>query len=258
MARLTYAERQRLPSSAFVYPRTRRYPIEDVSHGRNAIARAHQFGSRGTIRTVERAVHRRFPEIERHNPDLVGDAMGLGLVLGVGILAFGWLKAGGSGAIGGWIQSLVPSSGDQPKQPATPSGPVATPPPVSPNAGANSFNFNPQGPDLAAVYHVNAGTLDGHAGFGHVGPGGSFVGTVQYRTLGDPFGATHGDWQSFDIPFSVGNDADWTGYNSIDFTGYQVGRFGPLGSVEVQWIIRGGSGETYTTSTDIRAEQLAV
>ncbi len=45
MARLTAAERNKLPSSAFAEPKERKYPMEDKSHARNALARVSQFGS---------------------------------------------------------------------------------------------------------------------------------------------------------------------------------------------------------------------
>jgi hypothetical protein len=60
MARLTAEQRRRLPSSAFVYPRERRYPIHDVAHARNALARAGQPQTSGSYATVARAVGKRW------------------------------------------------------------------------------------------------------------------------------------------------------------------------------------------------------
>lgn len=251
MARLTSAERRRLPSSTFIYPATRRYPVPDPSHGRNAIARAHQFGSPGTIRTVERAVHRRFPEIEheRHNPDLVGDVMGLGLVVGIGILGFGWLKAGGSSAIGSWIQSLVPSgSASQPNPVAAPTPkPTVTP---TANSGANSFNFNTSTVDLSPIDGAT-GTVTASAGYGHIGPGGTFVASIVIRDPGGLGGP--GQWQTAYGPVQivVGNDADWNGYSigPVSFDVSSVTGLGtPVRGVDVQFVIDGGSGERYTQS----------
>ena len=38
MTKLTYEERKELPKSEFVFPKTRRYPIEDAAHARDALA----------------------------------------------------------------------------------------------------------------------------------------------------------------------------------------------------------------------------
>ena len=45
MAKLTTAERNKLPDSDFAEPSKRKYPIEDKAHQRNALARVSQFGS---------------------------------------------------------------------------------------------------------------------------------------------------------------------------------------------------------------------
>jgi RNase P protein component len=63
--KLTYAQRQRLPRSAFVYPRTRKYPIENIAHARNALARVARFGTKAEKRKVRLAVFRRYPSIDR-------------------------------------------------------------------------------------------------------------------------------------------------------------------------------------------------
>jgi hypothetical protein len=60
MARLTAAQRRALPSSAFVYPAERKYPIPDPAHARAALSRAavsRNFGSPAKVRAV---VNRRF------------------------------------------------------------------------------------------------------------------------------------------------------------------------------------------------------
>jgi len=44
-AKLTYAKREKLPSSAFCGPK-RTYPAHDAAHVRNALARLSQFGGR--------------------------------------------------------------------------------------------------------------------------------------------------------------------------------------------------------------------
>lgn len=62
MARLTYAVRKALPSGSFALP-GRRYPIEDASHARNALARVSQYGDEEEKSRVRGAVRRRYPGI---------------------------------------------------------------------------------------------------------------------------------------------------------------------------------------------------
>lgn len=62
MAKLTAAERNALPARDFVFPKKRKYPIEDAAHARDAESRAgHQGGS--VEAKVDAAVHRKFPAI---------------------------------------------------------------------------------------------------------------------------------------------------------------------------------------------------
>ena len=60
MARLTAKQRAKLPASAFAYPKTRRYPVHDPSHARNALARVAQKGTSGSPAKVKRAVGKRW------------------------------------------------------------------------------------------------------------------------------------------------------------------------------------------------------
>ena len=60
MAKLTVAVRKRLPSTAFVFPKTRKFPIHDRAHARDALARASHAGP-AIFAVVRAAVHRRFP-----------------------------------------------------------------------------------------------------------------------------------------------------------------------------------------------------
>jgi hypothetical protein len=60
MARLSAASRRRLPSSAFAYPKQRRYPINTPSRARNALARAAQKGTFGSYSHVARKVRKRY------------------------------------------------------------------------------------------------------------------------------------------------------------------------------------------------------
>jgi hypothetical protein len=59
MAKLTYAERKDLPKNDFVFPKTRRYPIEDA---RDALARS---SGKPENAAVVAAVKRKFPEIDK-------------------------------------------------------------------------------------------------------------------------------------------------------------------------------------------------
>ena len=62
MAKLTSQERKGLPKKDFVFPKDRKFPIEDESHARNALSRA---GAKGgeTEAKVKRAVKAKYPGI---------------------------------------------------------------------------------------------------------------------------------------------------------------------------------------------------
>jgi hypothetical protein len=69
MAKLTGKERSNLPAKSFALPGGR-FPINDASHGRNALARVSQHGTSEEKAKVRAAVHRKFPQIdqeEEHN-----------------------------------------------------------------------------------------------------------------------------------------------------------------------------------------------
>ena len=61
MARLTAAARRRLPASAFVYPKARKYPIHDRAHGRAALSRVSAHGTAAQKARVRAAVRSRYP-----------------------------------------------------------------------------------------------------------------------------------------------------------------------------------------------------
>lgn len=61
--RLTYKARKKLPKSAFAIKGKRAYPIMDVEHARNALARVSAYGSPSEKKRVRAAVHRRYPKI---------------------------------------------------------------------------------------------------------------------------------------------------------------------------------------------------
>ncbi len=60
---LTTKTREALPKGAFVFPKQERYPIHDLAHGKNALARVSQHGTPAEKARVRAAVHRRYPEI---------------------------------------------------------------------------------------------------------------------------------------------------------------------------------------------------
>jgi len=65
LSKLTYAQRKRLPKSDFVYPKARKYPIENIAHARDALARVSAFGTPAEKKRVRAAVHRRYPSIDK-------------------------------------------------------------------------------------------------------------------------------------------------------------------------------------------------
>lgn len=62
MAKLTAATRNAIPTKDFAGP-DRSYPINDMSHARNALSRVSQFGYPELKEKVRAAVHRKFPSI---------------------------------------------------------------------------------------------------------------------------------------------------------------------------------------------------
>jgi len=69
MAKLNAARRNALPSSDFVFPGSRKFPIEDASHARDALSRASAKG--GSVQSeVESKVHARFPGIGKKKGSL--------------------------------------------------------------------------------------------------------------------------------------------------------------------------------------------
>ena len=64
MTKLTTRNRNSLPARSFALP-GRRYPIEDLAHARNALARVSQDGTPEEKAEVRRKVGRLYPEL-RH------------------------------------------------------------------------------------------------------------------------------------------------------------------------------------------------
>lgn len=62
--KLTSKKRKSLPSSSFVFPKERKYPIHDISHARNALSRVAQHGTPEEKKKVKAAVQKRYPSIQ--------------------------------------------------------------------------------------------------------------------------------------------------------------------------------------------------
>ena len=62
MAKLSYQKRKHMPKGEFAEPGKRAFPIPDVSHGRNALARAASKPPAERAK-IDAAVHRKFPGI---------------------------------------------------------------------------------------------------------------------------------------------------------------------------------------------------
>jgi hypothetical protein len=60
MATLSASARRKLPSSSFVFPGSRSYPIHDLNHARNALSRA---AGKPEESAVKAAVYRRYPQL---------------------------------------------------------------------------------------------------------------------------------------------------------------------------------------------------
>ena len=63
MAKLTSKGRNALPTKDFAVPSQRKYPIENASHARNALARVSQHGSPAEKAAVRSKVAKKFPGI---------------------------------------------------------------------------------------------------------------------------------------------------------------------------------------------------
>jgi len=64
MSKLTYQQRQRLHGKSFaVDGQKRKYPIHDIAHGRNALARVSAHGTPAEKAQVKRAVYNKYPSL---------------------------------------------------------------------------------------------------------------------------------------------------------------------------------------------------
>jgi len=68
MADLSTKKRKSLPKSAFAIPEKApgpgSYPIPDLAHARNALARVAQHGTPAEQKQVKAAVYRKFPQLK--------------------------------------------------------------------------------------------------------------------------------------------------------------------------------------------------
>jgi len=118
------------------------------------------------------------------------------------------------------------------------------------NGGPASFNFNLL--ESNASYSENNGRLRAHAGFGHVGGGGTFAvgldvhntGALGFLGLGSPWLAAGQQWVSYP------NEGEWTGH-SVDFDlPLERSLFTGL---EVRFWISGSDGSLYQRTNAIGA-----
>lgn len=66
MAKLTTKSRNNLPTTDFAIPSERKYPLPNESHAKNALARVSQFGTPAEKSRVEKAVYKKFPELNKN------------------------------------------------------------------------------------------------------------------------------------------------------------------------------------------------
>lgn len=59
------ANRKRLKTSSFALPDEEKYPIPDIEHARNALARVAQHGTAAEQKKVRAAVEKRYPSLKK-------------------------------------------------------------------------------------------------------------------------------------------------------------------------------------------------
>jgi len=65
MAKLNAKKRNALSKTSFAIPSQRKYPINDLNHARNALARVAQNGTPTEKQQVRAAVYRKFPQLKK-------------------------------------------------------------------------------------------------------------------------------------------------------------------------------------------------
>jgi hypothetical protein len=59
------ANRKKLKKSSFALPDEEKYPIPDIEHARNALARVAQNGTKQEQKTVRAAVEKKYPSLKK-------------------------------------------------------------------------------------------------------------------------------------------------------------------------------------------------
>ena len=59
------SNRKKLKKSSFALPEEEKYPIPDIEHARNALARVAQHGTAAEKKTVRAAVEKRYPSLKK-------------------------------------------------------------------------------------------------------------------------------------------------------------------------------------------------
>jgi hypothetical protein len=59
------ANRKKLKKSSFALPEQEKYPIPDIDHARNALARVAQHGSEAEQKKVRAAVEKKYPSLKK-------------------------------------------------------------------------------------------------------------------------------------------------------------------------------------------------
>ena len=68
MAKMTFKQKKALPKSSFALKKGRydgAYPIHDISHARNALARVSAHGTPAEKAAVKRAVYAKYPGLKK-------------------------------------------------------------------------------------------------------------------------------------------------------------------------------------------------
>jgi len=65
MAKLTTKGRKQIKTNNFALPDERKYPIQDIAHARNALARVEQNGTPEEKKKVKAAVYRKYPSLRK-------------------------------------------------------------------------------------------------------------------------------------------------------------------------------------------------
>ncbi len=69
LATLTAKARKALKPSDFVFPSERAYPIHDLAHARNALARGAQNETGARLATIRAAIYKRYPQLKKGSSD---------------------------------------------------------------------------------------------------------------------------------------------------------------------------------------------